>query len=477
MNKLTATYLDLDIFRIISEVAHFRKTPVYVIGGYVRDCLLGRNEKRKDIDILVVGKGIDLAKDVTAKLKPKPKISVFRRFGTAMFRYKGLEIDFVGARKESYSPNSRKPATEDGTLEDDQLRRDFTINAMAFSLNRDNFGAFIDPFHGLDDLKNKIIRTPRDPDITFSDDPLRMMRAIRFATDLKFELSEDVKKAISLNRDRIRIVSQERITDEMNKIILSDKPSMGFILMEETGLLKNIFPEFSALKGVETREGKSHKDVFYHTLEVLDNISSNTENLWLRWAAILHDIAKPATRKFVPGHGWTFHGHEYLGSRWVPGIFKRMKLPMGEPMQLVRKLVALHLRPIALVTEDITDSALRRLLFDAGDDLENLMLLCKADITSKNPRKVRKHLKNFNLVKEKLTDIEKRDAIRNFQPPVSGDEIMKIFGIPPSKTIGDIKESIKEAILDGRIRNNREEALKLMYKLAEEKGLSPKNNQ
>ncbi|NOY36815.1 MAG: HD domain-containing protein [Chlorobi bacterium] len=465
--------LDHPVFRVISDIVTRRDVSAYVIGGFVRDCILGRDHSIQDIDILIVGKGIEIAREVASSLIPKPKVSIFKRFGTAMFRYGDMEIDFVGARKESYSPDSRKPAVEEGTLEDDQRRRDFTVNAMAISLKRESYGAFIDPFNGLKDLQDRILRTPLDPDVTFSDDPLRMMRAIRFATELDFQLSTEVEEGIRKNRDRISIVSMERITTELNKIMMADTPSRGFLLMDKTGLLAIILPEVYTLKGVETREGKSHKDVFLHTLQVLDNISRKSDNLWLRWAALLHDIAKPATKKFMPDHGWTFHGHEFLGSRMVPRIFRNLKLPLHERTNYVSKLVALHLRPIALVTEQITDSALRRLIFDAGDDLEDLMTLCEADITSRNPGKVRKHLNNFKFVRLKLKEIEDKDAIRNFQPPVSGEEIMKIFGIPPSKTVGIIKEAIKDAILDGKIHNSREEALRLMYKLGEEIGLKP----
>ncbi len=468
--------LDHPVFRIVSEVSKQLDVPAYVVGGYVRDCLLKRDNPSMDIDIVVVGKGIEMARETARRLKPRPKVSIFKNFGTAMFHYKNMEIDFVGARKESYRRDSRKPVVEDGTLEDDQKRRDFTVNAMAIALHPGSYGEFIDPFNGLEDLKNKIIRTPLDPDITFSDDPLRMLRAIRFATQLHFRIAPDVLEAIQHNHERIRIVSMERIVTELNKIMMTGRPSTGFLLLDKTNLLKEILPELVAMKGVDTYNGIGHKDVFLHTIQVLDNISRKTDNLWLRWAALLHDIAKPATKKFIPGQGWTFHGHDYIGSKMVPKIFRRLKLPMNDRMKYVQKLVALHLRPIALTTNEVTDSAVRRLLFEAGDDIEDLMTLCEADITSKNEKKVRQHLRNFQLVREKLKTIEEKDAVRNFQPPVTGEDIMKTFDIPPSRTIGILKDAIKEAILEGTIRNNKKDAYQYMIEQAKKLGLEVKNN-
>ena len=464
------------LFRIISEVSRDLSVPAYVVGGYVRDCLLGRDNPAQDIDIVVVGKGIEVARETARRLKPSPRVSVFRNFGTAMFRYRETEVDFVGARKESYRRDSRKPVVEDGSLEDDQKRRDFTINAMAIALHPDSRGTFLDPFNGLDDLQKKIIRTPLDPVMTFSDDPLRMLRAIRFATQLNFRIDKQVFEAIRRNKERIRIVSMERITTELNKILMTGRPSAGFLLLDRSGLLKEIFPELHALKGVESRKGLAHKDVFLHTIQVVDNVARKGGDLWLRWAALLHDIAKPATKKFIDGQGWTFHGHDFIGSKMVPKIFRRMKLPLNEKMKYVRKLVALHLRPIALTTNEVTDSAVRRLLFEAGDDIEDLMLLCEADITSKNEKKVKKHLENFRLVREKLKMIEEKDAVRNFQPPVTGEDIMTTFGIPPSRTIGILKEAIKEAILEGTIRNDRREAYRYMIEQAKDMGLEVKEN-
>lgn len=457
------------IFRIISEAAHELNFETYVVGGYVRDQLLHRD--CKDIDFVCVGSGIELAQKAAEKISPNLNVNYFKNFGTAQFKWDDLDLEFVGARKESYQRDSRKPIVEDGTLKDDQNRRDFTINALAISLNKDSFGELVDPFNGVEDLNNKIIRTPLNPDITFSDDPLRMMRAIRFATQLDFLILPETFDAIKRNKERIKIISQERVTDEMNKIILAKRPSTGFILLEDSGLLEIIFPEFQKLKGVENYEGKGHKDNFFHTLQVLDNITKTTNDLWLRWAAILHDIAKPPTKKFVPGEGWTFHGHEVLGSKWVPKIFGRMKLPMGNEMKFVRKMVYLHLRPIALTNEEISDSALRRLLFEAGDDIESLLMLCEADITSKNREKVKRYLTKFEVVREKLKEVEEKDRVRNFQPPVSGELIMETFGIGPSREIGIIKEEIKEAILEGKIRNDYEEAFKMMLELGEKLGL------
>ena len=462
------------VFEVISDVSASLKLETYVVGGFVRDLMLRR--PCKDIDFVCVGSGIDLAEAAAQKIDPRIHVSFFKNFGTAHFRYEDYDLEFVGARKESYSRDSRNPIVEEGTIQDDQNRRDFTINAMAISLNKHNYGELIAPFNGTEDLDNGVIRTPLDPDITFSDDPLRMMRAIRFATQLNFYIEPKTLEAISRNRDRIRIISQERITDELNKIILSKKPSIGFRLLEETGLLNLILPEMQKLKGVETVEDKSHKDNFYHTLQVLDNITFSTNDLWLRWAAILHDIAKPVTKRFEDGIGWTFHGHEVVGSKWVPRIFKNLKLPLGNEMRFVQKMVYLHLRPIALTKEEISDSALRRLLFEAGDDIEALMKLCEADITSKNKAKVNRYLQRFENVRQKLKDVEERDSIRNFQPPVSGELIMQTFGISPSKEIGIIKDKIKEAILEGEIKNDYNEAFNMMLKLGVELGLKVAND-
>ena len=475
MDKKIQKILNRNIFKVIAQAADELGQPAFVIGGFVRDIIL--NRPSTDIDIMTVGNGIMLAEKVGEKLGLKKKVTVFKNFGTAMLRYRDLDIEFVGARRESYQRNSRKPIVEDGTLEDDQKRRDFTINAMAIQLNGQNYGDFIDPFDGMEDLRLGIIRTPLDPDITFSDDPLRMMRAIRFATQLGFSINDETLSAIARNRNRMSIVSPERTMEEINKIVLADKPSIGFILMEETGLLPLVFPELQKMKGVDSIKGIAHKDNFYHTLKVLDQLAHKSDNLWLRWSAILHDIAKPATKRFVEGIGWTFYGHNYVGAKMVPGIFKRMKLPLNEKMKFVQKMVELHMRPISLVEEEVTDSAVRRLLFDAGDDIDDLMTLCEADITSKNQEKVRRHLENFQIVRQKLKEIDEKDAIRNFQPPVSGEEIMETFGIPPGREIGIIKNAIKDAILDGLISNNHEEAYRLMLDKAAEIGLYPVNRQ
>jgi poly(A) polymerase len=462
-------HLQNSIFKKLSKLAEETQTEVYVIGGFVRDIFLQRPSK--DIDILVVGNGIDFAEAAGKVLKSK--VSIFKSFGTAMLRHGELEIEFVGARKESYRADSRKPIVENGTLSDDQLRRDFTINAMAISLNEDSFGKLVDPFNGIDDLEENIIRTPLDPAETFSDDPLRMLRAIRFATQLHFKIDESALDAIRSNSERIKIVSTERITDELNKIILSDIPSIGFKHLFNTGLLQQFFPQMVALYGVDIIDGHGHKDNFYHTLQVLENIAVNSSDLWLRWAAILHDIAKPATKRFEKGIGWTFHGHEDKGARMVPKIFAQLKLPLNEKMKLVQKLVQLHLRPIVLAKDIVTDSAVRRLLFEAGDDIDSLMMLCHADVTTKNDFKVKKYRRNFELVTQKLKDVEEQDQIRNWQPPVSGTDIMDAFGITAGKEVGIIKNQIREAILEGDIKNSREEALDLMFEKGRQLGLSP----
>jgi poly(A) polymerase len=480
MTTVTHGFLDDPVFGIVSEVASSLGVRAYVIGGYVRDCFLGR--PNDDIDIVVEGSGIALAGAVAQRTGGK--VTVFKNFGTAMLRHKGKELEFVGARKESYHRESRKPVVEDGTLEEDQLRRDFTINAMAFSLQKEDYGALVDPFGGIRDLSEGIIRTPLDPDTTYSDDPLRMLRAIRFATRLSeeghpFTIVPESLDSMRRNRDRLAILSKERIVEELDKILLTSRPSMGFRLMDETGLLELILPALSRLKGVETVDGKGHKENFSHTLQVVDNVASAEAaqglepNLWLRWAALLHDIGKPSSKRFVPGSGWTFHGHEVIGARMVPGIFQQLKMPLNEKMKYVQKLVGLHLRPIALVDEEVTDSAVRRLLFDAGDDIDDLMLLCNADITSKNPAKVSRIRANFELVKRKLVEVEEKDAIRNFKNPITGEYVMELFGIPPGKEIGILKEYVKEAILEGEIGNNFEEADALMRKRAAELGLVP----
>ena len=457
------------IFKTLSHVADELQLETYVIGGCVSDIRL--NRPSKDIDIVCVGSGIELAKAVAEKLKIK-QVSVFKNFGTAMINYQGWEVEFVGARKESYDRGSRKPLVENGTLEDDQNRRDFSINAMAICLNSERFGELVDPFHGLQDCENKILRTPLDPKITFSDDPLRMMRAIRFAAQLNFHIKEETYNALSSEKERITIISQERITDELNKIILSPVPSIGFKHLFDTGLLNYFFPEMVKLYGVDIRNGLGHKDNFYHTLQVLDNICPNTNSLWLRWAAILHDIAKPPTKRFDPKHGWTFHGHEDRGARMVPEIFKKLRLPLDSKMKYVQKLVRLHLRPIALVKETVTDSAVRRLLFESGEDVDDLMTLCSADITTKNEKKLKRYKKNFILVEEKIKEVEEKDHLRNWQPPISGEDIMKTFGIGPSKEVGQLKTAIKEAILEGEISNNGTEARDFMLELGKKLGLT-----
>ncbi len=459
-------HLTNPIFKTIATCADELGVDAYVIGGFVRDIYLGRESK--DIDVVTIGKGIELAELLHQKLGEEAYLSVFKNFGTAQVKFNDLEIEFVGARRESYNRDSRKPMVEDGTLEDDQNRRDFTINALAIGLNKNNFGKLLDPFNGVNDIDHKIIRTPLEPEITYSDDPLRMMRAIRFASQLNFIIEKESLEAISRNKDRMAIVSKERITDELNKIILSPVPSVGFKLLSDTGLLQLIFPEMMKLHGVETINGKSHKDNFYHTLEVLDNVAKKSTNLWLRWAAILHDIAKPATKRFEPDHGWTFHGHEDKGARMVPKIFEHLRLPLNEKMKYVQKLVMLHLRPIVLAKTEITDSAVRRVLFEAGDDIDDLMALCEADITTKNPNKVKRYLQNFELVREKLKELEEKDKLRNWQPPVSGEEIMSIFNLPPSKKVGDLKNALKDAILDGIIPNEREAALEFLTAKAKE---------
>ena len=459
------------IFGQISETADALGFECYVVGGYVRDLFLERPSK--DIDVVVVGSGIEMAQAMGKHLGKGAHVAVFKNFGTAQLKYHGTEVEFVGARKESYQRDSRKPIVEDGTLEDDQNRRDFTINALAVCLNKERFGELVDPFGGMQDMKEKTIRTPLDPDITFSDDPLRMMRCIRFATQLRFYIDDDTFESLCRNRDRIKIISRERIADELNKIILSPVPSRGFIDLDRSGLLPLVFPELVALQGVESRNGRAHKDNFYHTLEVLDDISKKTDNLWLRWSALLHDIAKPATKRWEPKAGWTFHNHNFIGEKMIPTIFRKMKLPMNDKMKYVQKMVSLHMRPIVIADDVVTDSAVRRMLFEAGDDIDDLMTLCEADITSKNMERKQRFLNNFTLVRQKLRDLEEKDRIRNFQPPVTGEEIMEIFGLTPCKEVGSLKSAIKDAILDGVIPNEYEAARDFMLARAKKMGLVP----
>lgn len=463
-------HLEHNIFKIVAQASQELDVESYVIGGFVRDILLNRDHK-KDIDIVAVGSGIDLALKVSEIIPHNPKVQIFKNYGTAMLRFEDMDIEFVGARKESYNFNSRKPIVENGTLKDDQDRRDFTINAMAFSLNSKNFGDLVDPFHGISDLENKTIRTPLDPDITYSDDPLRMMRAVRFASQLNFQIEKESLNSITNNKERIKIISGERIVDELNKILLSPKPSIGFLLLYQTGLLDIILPELTALNNVEEVEGHTHKNNFYHTLEVVDNICPNTDDLWLRWAALLHDIGKAPTKKFHQKQGWTFHGHEFLGGKMVKKIFERLHMPLNQKMKFVQKMVQMSSRPIVLAQDIVTDSAVRRLVFDAGEDVENLMVLCEADITTKNPKKFQKYHNNFKIVREKIVEVEERDKVRVFQPPITGEEIMEIFGLKPSREIGTLKEAVKEAILEGEIPNEYEPALAFVLAKAEKMGL------
>jgi len=462
-------FLKNPVFSMVSEEADKINQPCFVIGGFVRDLFLKRESS--DIDIVTLGSGINLAKKIAKRIGPNCNVSIFKNFGTAMIQYQGMELEFVGARKESYSHDSRNPIVEDGTLEEDQIRRDFTINAIAICLNKEGFGNMTDPFNGIQDIQDCTIKTPRDPDTTFSDDPLRMMRAIRFASQLNFTIEKETFSAIKRNKERIKIISGERIIEETNKILLSQKPSIGFNLLEKAGLLEIIFPELQQLKGVEKINGIGHKDNLDHTLKVLDNICANTNDLWLRWSALLHDVGKPKTKKFVHGTGWTFYAHNFVGGKMIPGIFRRMKLPLNEKMKFVQKMVMLHMRPIVLSEEEITDSALRRLLYEAGNDIDNLMTLCEADITSKNKKKAEKYFHNFQLVRSRLKDLEERDQIRNFQPPVSGELIMETFGLSPCREVGIIKSAIKDAILDGKIRNDKQEAMDFMFEEAKKMGL------
>jgi len=462
---------NLKLFKLISKTAEDSGLSVYIVGGYVRDLLMKRAAPT-DIDFVTEGSGIALAQSVAAAIDPETKVSVFKTYGTAMFRYQGLELEFVGARKESYNAESRNPSVEQGTLEDDQKRRDFTINAMAISLNQESFGELVDPFHGVEDMGKRILRTPLEPEQTYSDDPLRMMRAVRFAATLGFSIEENSLEAIKKEAHRIKIVTIERIMVEFNKIMLSEKPSTGLKIMKDTGLLELIIPELTALEGIEEVEGQTHKDNFWHTLEVVDNISQNTENLWLRWAALLHDIGKAPTKKFVKGTGWTFHGHEFLGSKMVKTLFQRLKLPLGKDMKYVQKMVKLSSRPIALISDEASDSALRRMLFDAGEDLEDLFTLCKADITTKNTQKQEKFKKNFEYVAQKIKEVEEKDHIRNFQPPITGEEIMAMFSLAPGREIGILKERVKEAILEGNIPNEKEAAREFVLQEAKKMKLT-----
>ncbi len=469
------SYIDNEVFHVIKEVATEKSLPSFVIGGFVRDLILERGTA-KDVDVVCKGSGIELAEAVAFKLDPKIEVAVFKRFGTAMFKYKGVEYEFVGARKESYRADSRKPIVEDGTLEDDQWRRDFTINALAISLNEETFGELIDPFSGLQDMQDQIIRTPLDAEVTYSDDPLRMLRAIRFACQLGFQIEEKSLEAITKCASRLKIISEERIITEVNKMIVSPRASLGFKLMEKTGLLVQFFPEFQALKGVEFKHGRGHKDNFFHTLEVLDNVCEKSEDLWLRWAALMHDIAKPPTKRFDKRVGWTFHGHEFLGSKMVPKIFRRLKLPMNEHMKYVQKLVKLHLRPIVLAQEVVTDSALRRLLFDSGEELDDLLTLCEADITTKNDAKFKKYRENYVIIRQKLKEVEERDQVRNWEPPINGECIMEAFDLKPGREVGTLKNKIREAILEGDIPNDYDKAYAFLIEEGIKLGLTPVKN-